>query len=48
MEIRRVEVKRPGTRKQTSTSKTMNKIANKKNFMQKGKCEEPSGSKPHS
>ena len=27
----------PGTRKATSTSKTRNKIASKKNFMQKGR-----------
>ena len=47
-EKRSEEVNRPGTRKQTSTSKTIKKIANKKNFMQKGTCERPAGSKPHS
>lgn len=37
-----------GTKKATSTSKTMKIIASKKNFMQKGRWFTLSGSKPHS
>jgi len=38
----------PGNKNTTSTSKTRNKRASKKNFMQKGRCAVPLGSKPHS
>jgi len=47
-EIIRVEENREGTRKATSMSKTMKRMASRKNFMQKGRCEGPAGSKPHS
>ena len=44
----KAEQKRAGTKKQTSTSKTIKRMAKRKNFMQNGMCEEPMGSKPHS
>ena len=44
----RVEEKREGARNEISTSKTRNRIASKKNFIQKGTWDEPKGSKPHS
>jgi len=42
------EEKREGTINATSTSKTIKRMANKKNFIQKGVCDGDNGSKPHS
>jgi len=44
----RDEEKSAGTKKATSTSKTIKIIASKKNFIQKGKWLTLIGSKPHS
>jgi len=47
-EIIRDDEKREGTRKATSMSKTIKRMARRKNFMQKGRWAGPAGSKPHS